>query len=73
MSNNLEKKRNISKKKTCLYIEFWYFKEEILEELKNEKCNDFEDLVYRMQLTYDEIIDILDIKNKFPQKEQALP
>ena len=38
------------------------FKEEILEELKNGKYNDLEDLVYRMQLTYDEIIDILDLK-----------
>ena len=37
-------------------------KNEILEELKNVKYNDFEDLVYRMQLTYDEIIDVLDLK-----------
>ena len=37
-------------------------KNEILEELKNAKYNDLEDLVYRMQLTYDEIIDILDLK-----------
>ena len=37
-------------------------KEEILEELK-KFYHDLEDLVYRMQLTYDEIIDILDIKN----------
>ena len=35
---------------------------EIIEELKNVKYNDLEDLVYRMQLTYDEIIDILDFK-----------
>ena len=35
---------------------------EILEELKNVKYSDLEDLVYRMQLTYDEIIDILDLK-----------
>ena len=33
------------------------FKEEILEELKELK-----DLVYRLQLTYGEIIDILDLK-----------
>ena len=38
------------------------FKNEILEELKNDKYNDLEDLVYRFQLTYDEIIDILDLK-----------
>ena len=37
-------------------------KNEILEELKNIKYNDIEDLVYRMQLTYNEIIDILDLK-----------
>ena len=37
-------------------------KNEILEELKNVKNNDLEDLVYRMQLTYDEIIDVLDLK-----------
>ena len=37
-------------------------KTEILEELKNIKYNDLEDLVYRMQLTYDEIIDVLDLK-----------
>ena len=42
--------------------DFDTFKEEILEELKDVKYNDLEDLVYRMQLTYDEIIDILDLK-----------
>ena len=36
-------------------------KNEILEEMKNVKYNDLKDLVYRMQLTYDEIIDILDL------------
>ena len=38
------------------------FKEEIFEELKKVKYNDLEDLVYRFRLTYDEIIDILDLK-----------
>ena len=38
-------------------------KNEILEELKNVIYNDLEDLVYRFQLTYDEIIDILDLKH----------
>ena len=33
-------------------------KNEILEELKKAKYTDLEDLVYRMQLTYDEIIDV---------------
>ena len=36
-------------------------KNEILEELKNVKYNDIEVLVYRMRLSYDEIIDILDL------------
>ena len=35
---------------------------EILTELKNFKYNDLEDLVYRIQLTYNEIIDILVLK-----------
>ena len=38
------------------------FKDEILEKLKNVKYNDLEDMVYRFQLTYDEIIDVLDLK-----------
>ena len=37
-------------------------KNEIVEELKNVKYNDLKDLVYRMQLTYNEIIDILDLE-----------
>ena len=37
-------------------------KNEILEELKNVKYNDLKDLVYRMRLSYDEIMDILDLK-----------
>ena len=42
--------------------EFVTKKIEIIEELRNMKDNDLEDLVYRMQLTYDEIIDVLDLK-----------
>ena len=41
------------------------FKNEISAELKNAKDNDFEDMVYRMQLTYDEIIDISNLKPFF--------
>ena len=37
-------------------------KNEINEELKNAEYNDLEDLVYRMRLSYDEIMDILDLK-----------
>ena len=42
-------------------------KYEIFEELKNAKYNDLEDLVYRMRLSYDEIMDILDL-NYIPTK-----
>ena len=37
-------------------------KYEILQELKNVKYNDLEYLVYRMRLSYYEIMDILDLK-----------
>ena len=37
-------------------------KHEILEELGNVKYNDLKNLVYRMQLTHNEIIDILDLE-----------
>ena len=37
-------------------------KYEILQELKNAKYNDLEDLVHRMRLSYDEVMDILDLK-----------
>ena len=37
-------------------------KNEILQELRNVNYNDLEDLVHRMKLTHDEIIDILDFK-----------
>ena len=42
--------------------DFHTHKNEILEELKNVEYNDLKDLVYRMQLTNDEIIDVLDLK-----------
>ena len=37
-------------------------KYEIIEELKKAENKDLRDLVYRMQLTYDEVIDVLDLK-----------
>ena len=37
-------------------------KYEIPEEFKKTKYNDLGDLVYRMQLTFDEIIDVFDLK-----------
>ena len=42
-------------------------KNELIEELKNAKYNDLEDLVYRMRLSYDQIMDILDL-NYIPRK-----
>ena len=38
------------------------FKDKILEDLKNAKFNDLEDMVYRFQPTYDEIMGILNLK-----------
>ena len=38
------------------------FKSEILEELKNSKYIDLEDMVFRFQLTNEEIIDVLHLK-----------
>ena len=46
-------------------------KYEILGELKNVKYNDLEDLVYRMRLSYDEVVDILDLKY-IPTKKQDI-
>ena len=37
------------------------FEIELLEELKVSKYNDHEDMVYRIQLTYDQILNILDV------------
>ena len=42
---------------------FGTFENEILEELKKDEYNDLEDIVYRYKLTYDEIIDILDLES----------
>ena len=38
------------------------FKNKFFDELKSAKDNDLEVLVYRLQLTYDETIAILDLK-----------
>ena len=53
--------------KECNLSDIDTFKEKILKELKIVKYNDLEDIVCRMQLTYDEFIDILDLK-KVPTK-----
>ena len=57
------KKKGIILIKDYSLSRFGTFKNETLEELKNVKYSDLEDMVYRFQLTYDEIIDILDLKN----------
>ena len=41
---------------------FDLFKSEIFAELKRVKFKNLEDMVYRMELTYDEIVDVLDVK-----------
>ena len=43
---------------------------EILEKFKTANYHDFEDLVYRMELTYNESKAILDIK-KFPSEKTS--
>ena len=60
----VRRRRNLIKTGYNLYklLDFDTHKNEKLDESKNVKCNDLEDLVYRMQLTYDEIIDLLDLK-----------
>ena len=40
-----------------------HFKNEKFAGLKKVKYKDLEGMVYRMELTYDEIVDILDVKN----------
>ena len=45
---------------------------EILEELEKAKNNDLEDFVYRMELIYDETLDVLDLKY-IPSKKQVIP
>ena len=62
--NEVRKRGNTLKKgdKEYKLSDFDNQKYEISEELKKAKFNDLGDLVYRMQLTYDEIIDVLDLK-----------
>ena len=62
--NEVRKRGNIIKiaDKEYKLSDFDNQKYEILEELKQVKYNDLEDLVYRMRLSYDEIMEILDLK-----------
>ena len=59
-------KIKISHKEYKLSV-FGTSKNEKLEELKSANYHDLEDLVNRMELSYDEIMDVLDIKN-FPSE-----
>ena len=47
-------------------------KNEILEELKHAKYDDLKDLVYTMRLSYDEIMDILDLKYITTKKQDIV-
>ena len=62
--NEVRKRGNIIKigDKEYKLSDFDNQKYEILEELKNIKDNGLTDLVYRMRLSYDEIMGILDLK-----------
>ena len=62
--NEVRKRGNIIKIEDKEYklSDFDNQKYEIIEELKKVKYNDLKDLVYRMRLSYDEIMDILDLK-----------
>ena len=62
--NEVRKRGNIKKIRDKEYklSDFDNQKYELLEELKNAKYNDLADLVYRMQLTYHENRDVLDLK-----------
>ena len=46
----------------CKLSDLDEIKEEIIEELKNAEYNDLEDMVFRMELTYPEVAEILDTK-----------
>ena len=67
--NEVRKRGNIIKigEKEYQLSDFDDQRYEIIEELKKIKYNDLEDLVYRMRLSYDEIMDILDL-NYIPKK-----
>ena len=60
----IRKRGNIKKIGVIGYMlsDFDTQKNEILEELRKVKYKGLEDLVYRMRLSYDEIMDILDFK-----------
>ena len=53
--------------KECKLTDFDTSKNKILEELKRANYHDLEGLVYRMELSYDEILDVSDIKH-FPSE-----
>ena len=70
--NDIEKHvKEVEKRGTRIEIEnsgytlagFDYFKSEQLAELRRVRYKELEDMIYKMELTYDEILDMLDIKN----------
>ena len=63
------KKTEIGDKKNK-FSDFDTSKNEKFEELKSANCFDLKGLVYRMGLSYGEIMDVLDIKH-FPSKRTA--
>ena len=70
----IKKRGNLIKTGYIFYklSDFDLHKNEILKKLRNVKYNDLEDLVHRMQLTYDEIMDILDLKCIFTKKKDIV-
>ena len=60
------KKRHSNRQKNSGYIlaSFDHFKSQILSEFNRVKYRDLEVMVYRLQLTYDEIVENLDVKYK---------
>ena len=46
----------------CNLADFDHFKSEILADLTRVNCKDLEDMVYRMELFYDKIVVIIDMK-----------
>ena len=50
------------KSKESSSSDFDTVKKEILEELKSADCHELEDIFYRMRLTYDEFLDVLDTR-----------
>ena len=55
------------------YMTLILIRNEIFEELKNMEFNEFEDMVFRMELTYSEIEKILDMTYILPHHLPDIP